>query len=222
MLNSAVFNQLDVVFAAFSGCKLPNKHLKLGVALKSLTGSRKVVEILNRYGHCAKYHAVEETELTLNATETQMETQNGMAACSKNGIGCVDNFDRFVESQSGKDTLHDTVGISYELVFLEVNGSSDAENNDKNTQEKTTDDSETYPTTTSSAPVKFKTGTLEIDFCNEENSASITDYGKAKLEVVGKSNNKKRREIYEPRGLNVAPYRKRSDPDINTTPMGVG
>ena len=55
----------DVIFAASSGCKLPSKHLKLGVALKSLTGSRKVVEILNRYGHGANYHAVEEIETEL-------------------------------------------------------------------------------------------------------------------------------------------------------------
>ena len=106
---------------------LPSKHVKLGVALKSLTGSRNFVEILNRYGHCANYHAVEEieTELTFNATETQMETPNGMSAFSKGGIGCAfDNLDRFVESQSGKDTLVDKVGISYELVFLTISSQS--------------------------------------------------------------------------------------------------
>ena len=92
-----------------------------------------------------------------------METLNRMNARSKGGIGCAfDNFDRFVESQSGKDTLHDTAGISCELVFPEVNGSSDAENNYKNTQEKTTDDSETYPTTPGSEPVKSITGNFEI------------------------------------------------------------
>ena len=55
----------DIIFAASSGFKLPSKHLKLGVVLKSLTGSRKVVEILNRYGHCANYHGVEEIETEL-------------------------------------------------------------------------------------------------------------------------------------------------------------
>ena len=62
----------DVIFAASSGHKLPSKHLKLEVALKSLTGSRKVVEILNHNGHCANCNVVEEikTELTFNATET--------------------------------------------------------------------------------------------------------------------------------------------------------
>ena len=52
----------NVIFAALSGCKLPIKHLKPDVALKSLTGSRKVVKILNRYGNCANYHAIEEIE----------------------------------------------------------------------------------------------------------------------------------------------------------------
>ena len=139
----------DVIFSALSGRKFPSKHLILGVPLKSLTRSRKVVEILNCYGHCANYHAVEEieTELTFNAKETQMETPNEISAWSKGGIGCAfDNFDQFVESPSGKNTLHDTVRILYELVFPEVNGGSDAENNGKNTQEKTTDDSKTYPT----------------------------------------------------------------------------
>ena len=127
----------NVIIAASPGHKLLSEHLNLGVALKSLTGSRKVVEILNRYEDWANYHAVEEIEadITFNATKTQMETPSGKIACSKGGIGCdFDNFDRFVESQNGKNTLHDTVGISYELEFPEVNGISDAENNDKNTQ----------------------------------------------------------------------------------------
>ena len=41
----------DVVFAATSRLKKPQKHLMLGIAFKSLTGSRKVVEIMNRLGH---------------------------------------------------------------------------------------------------------------------------------------------------------------------------
>ena len=107
ILNSALFSQLTEMFYLLHcpGCKLPSKHLKLGVALKSLAGSRKVIEILNRYGYCANYHAVEQIkkELTFNVTEIQMETPNGMIACSKSGIRCAfDNFDRLVKSQSGK------------------------------------------------------------------------------------------------------------------------
>ena len=49
-------------FFATSGRKMPGKHLKLGIAVKSLTGSRKVIEMLNRYGHCSNYHMIEEIE----------------------------------------------------------------------------------------------------------------------------------------------------------------
>ena len=62
----------DVVFSTTSGIKKPSKHLQLGLAIKSLTGSRKVVEILNRMGHCVNYSTVEEleTELTFEANKT--------------------------------------------------------------------------------------------------------------------------------------------------------
>ena len=37
------------------------------------------------------------------------------------------NFDRFVKTVSGKDTLHDTVGIDYQTVT--TNGSNKSEHN---------------------------------------------------------------------------------------------
>ena len=46
--------------------------------MKSLTGSRKVIEILNRFGHCISYHAVEEieTELTFKANKEGLVTNS--------------------------------------------------------------------------------------------------------------------------------------------------
>ena len=41
----------DVVFNVTNGKIKPGKHITLGMTMKSLTGSRKVVEILNRLGH---------------------------------------------------------------------------------------------------------------------------------------------------------------------------
>ena len=122
-----------------------------------------------------------------------------------------DNFDRFVESKNGKDTLHDTVSIPYELVFPELSGSFDGKINDKSIQWKTRDDPETYTTTSSSAPVKSKTGTSVADFSNAKNSASIADNVKTKLAVVEKSKNKKCRPTYKQRGLDVGPYRKKPE-----------
>ena len=53
----------DIVFLTTSGIKKPSKYLQLGLAIKSLTGSQKVVELLNRMGHCVNYSTVEELKL---------------------------------------------------------------------------------------------------------------------------------------------------------------
>ena len=45
----------DTIFAVTCGRKKPAKHLKLGIVMKSMTGSKKVVEMLNRYAHCVSY-----------------------------------------------------------------------------------------------------------------------------------------------------------------------
>ena len=55
----------DVVFAATSGRRRPAKHLQIGMAIKSLTGSSKVVTMLNRLGNCINYNRIEELETEL-------------------------------------------------------------------------------------------------------------------------------------------------------------
>ena len=52
----------DVVFSSTSGIRKSSKHLQIGLAKKSLIGSRKVVEILNRMSHCVSYSTVKELE----------------------------------------------------------------------------------------------------------------------------------------------------------------
>ena len=107
------------MFAVTCGRKKPAKHLKLGLVMKSMTGSKKVVEMLNRYGHCVSYTTTEEieTELTFSVTTASkispQDMQLNPSLCT--GIA-FDNFDRFVETLSGKDTLHDTVGITYQHI----------------------------------------------------------------------------------------------------------
>ena len=60
----------DLVFAATSRRRRPAKHLQIGMTIKSLTGSKKVVTMLNRLGHCIRYNGTEElkTELTYNCS----------------------------------------------------------------------------------------------------------------------------------------------------------
>ena len=105
----------DVVFSNTSGIKKPSKHLQLELAIKSLTRSRKVVEILNRMGHCASYSTVEEleTELTFEANKNSKQTPFGMKTTTEINTAITwDNFDRFVETKRGKGTLHETVKIA--------------------------------------------------------------------------------------------------------------
>ena len=88
--------------------------------MKSLTVSRKVIEILNKLGHCVSYHTVEEieTEMTFEANKEVALSPHGMTRNPVLGTGPTwDKFDRFVATMTGTDTLHDTVGIAYQARF---------------------------------------------------------------------------------------------------------
>ena len=71
----------------------------------------KLWKFLNRMGYCVSYSSVEELEpeLTFEANKNSKETPFGMKTTPEfnTGIAC-DNCDRFVETKSGKDILHDT------------------------------------------------------------------------------------------------------------------
>lgn len=107
----------DTIYAVTNGNMKPGKHITLGMAMKSLTSSRKVIDILNKYGHCCSYHVLEEleTEAAFSPIERTQECPEGITLASNLNTGVAfDNFDRFVETTSGKDTLHDTVGLCIE------------------------------------------------------------------------------------------------------------
>ncbi|XP_028982536.1 uncharacterized protein LOC114841645, partial [Diachasma alloeum] len=108
----------DVIYAVSNGQVKPSKHMSLGITLKSLTNSRKIISIVNKYGHCCSYNVLEglETELTYAATETAQVCPPGVSLVPHLSTGVAyDNFDRFVETPNGKDTLHDTVGIIFQF-----------------------------------------------------------------------------------------------------------
>ena len=55
----------DVDSSVTSGKKKPSKHLKLGLTVKSLSGSKRLIEVLTRLGHYVSYNVVEELETEL-------------------------------------------------------------------------------------------------------------------------------------------------------------
>ena len=91
--------------------------------MKSLTNSRQVITIWNRYGHTIRYTLTEEleTEMTYTALESNNIIPTGISATN----GCsthvaFDNFDRFIDTPSGKDTMHDMVGFIYQFPCAET------------------------------------------------------------------------------------------------------
>lgn len=105
----------DDMFVATRARSTSRNHLC--IALKSLTGSRKVIEILNRFGHCISYHTSEasQTELATDISGRNYATPAGITKL----VGlCIrlewDNYDELTLALSGGGTLHDTVGFYYQ------------------------------------------------------------------------------------------------------------
>ena len=71
-------------------------------------------------GHFARYHTVKKTEnkMTIDGTKSVKATPfGGMSLNTSSATGVAwDNLDRFVETKSSKDKLHDTVDIAYQVL----------------------------------------------------------------------------------------------------------
>ena len=113
----------DAIFATTRGYLKPAKHICLGLGMKSMTGSRKVLEILNHFGHSIGYHIAEEleTELAITVTNKDRVTPDGLLQEPGLATGVAwDNYDENAETLSGSGTLHDTVGISIQNLPSQV------------------------------------------------------------------------------------------------------
>ncbi|GFU64830.1 hypothetical protein TNCV_2144651 [Trichonephila clavipes] len=121
----------DVIYCISNGTVKPSKHITLGMNVKSLTYSRKMINILSRLGHSCNYSTLEEleTEVTISfVNRSQMCPFDNIQGPSLSTGVAFDNFDRYVDTLTGKDTLHDTVGIIYQNLShdydIELNSSS--------------------------------------------------------------------------------------------------
>lgn len=110
----------DMISGVTNGRIKTSKHICLGLSLKSITSSRKVVDLLNKYGHCSSYHVIEEleTEATYTSNARSLNCPDDIIL-SPEYHTCVafDNLDMFCETYGGKDTMHDTVGIIYQHIL---------------------------------------------------------------------------------------------------------
>ena len=107
---------LDALFVVVRENVKPKKHVALGIAVKSMTGSKQLVTMLNRFGHCLNYSAVEELETAVGYAihEKEQTCPDGTVPNLPMGVA-FDNFDELSNTLSGADTLHDTMGILYQV-----------------------------------------------------------------------------------------------------------
>ena len=99
----------DIIYSTTRGRVKPGKHLTSGLGLKSLTGSRQVIDIVKRLGHCISYHQVEaiETELATQTSNNNCYTPDGIlpeaGLCTELAW---DNFNEFVDKLSSKKVIN--------------------------------------------------------------------------------------------------------------------
>ena len=94
-----------------------SKCVLIGSGMQRITGSRRVIEILNRFGHSVNYHTVEalETYLATEITERKQTTPDGILKQAGLATGLAwNNYDENNETLTGSGTLHNTIGIYYQ------------------------------------------------------------------------------------------------------------
>ena len=109
----------DMIYSCSGGKLLPGKHLSLAIGLKSMTGSRKVTSLMNRFGHCASNEKVRRVDIGLESTITQSTgiLPEGIQIVRDKSLGtglAWGNFDINLETLSGADSIHHTFGICYQ------------------------------------------------------------------------------------------------------------
>ena len=99
--------------ASHARVKLP-KHVTLGMSV--LTGSKQVVTILNRIGHCSSYKEIEQVETSLANESLTKSNISGVIIPTNIYPGvfiqmAADNNDINEETLDGKKTTHATMAI---------------------------------------------------------------------------------------------------------------
>jgi len=107
----------DAIYNVTHGTVKPWKHTAMGLGFASLTGSKLAMQILNRTGHCISYSETKglETEFAYSVEGDERDAPDGIRLDPNLATASVwDNNDANVETVDGKETLHVTVGHTYQ------------------------------------------------------------------------------------------------------------
>ena len=208
----------DLIFSVTGGVAKPAKHLILGLALKKLTSSRKLIDILNALGCISNCHLLEalETELTMQQAIAGNHTPHDMKLLPLPSGLAFDNYDRYVETLSGKHTLHDTVGIMYQNVHTIGNQQTDNQGAswqvDFGAIRKTSSNKENvaFEVSTADGPVS-RTAKVRcpVPLVPAPGPSSESSASSESSPALTRSLGKNRRRKFEPSVQHIEPYRKK-------------
>ena len=114
----------DAVYCCSGTKLLPGKHITHALTLKSMTGSKRVVTLEQRNGHCASNEAVCRVEMGLEEGILFQDVNYVPDGVLKQPGLCVgmawDNFDINIETLNGLRTIHHIYGIVYQNISSAV------------------------------------------------------------------------------------------------------
>ena len=103
--------------ASNSKVKLP-KHISLPMAIRDLTGSKELITLLNRMGHCSSFDEVEAVDISLAIKVTVLLEQMGTIILSNISPGlfiqiAADKNAVNEETLDGENMTHATTTVAY-------------------------------------------------------------------------------------------------------------
>ena len=116
----------DLVWLLSNGRKPTPKHIGLAMTIKHLTGSKQMVSVINRCGHCASYPTIQRFETSLAVDYITKRSEEGIVLPSNIFPGsfiqaAADNIDFQEETIDGKLTTHATSLVLYQRCLKENN-----------------------------------------------------------------------------------------------------
>ena len=109
----------DVVHSVTHGRVKTPKHVALGISVRHITGSKQVITLLNRMGHCPSYEEIEAVDTGLAREILASKESCGVVIPSNISPGAFvqaacDNNDVSEETLDGKNTTHATTLVLYQ------------------------------------------------------------------------------------------------------------
>ncbi|CAH3184172.1 unnamed protein product, partial [Porites lobata] len=109
----------DLIYATTHGRVKTPKHIGLAISVRHMTGSKHLVTMLNRFGHCCSYDEIEVVDTSLALDIIASSENLGAVVPSNISPGVFvqvagDNNDINEETLDGKQTTHATTLVLYQ------------------------------------------------------------------------------------------------------------